>query len=139
MALDLIGTILLLAIAQPAQPQGPLVLLPRVTPEPGCEVSADPDEVVVCGESSENSPFRIPEQFRSQPSHDDADASWDARTRDQEALERFSSQNVGPSGLSQHSRQTHCQWLAARQEAQGRRPDCGLRPRRDAPTDWQRR
>lgn len=132
------------AQAQPAQPtlMGPIV--PRARSQRTCE-QPDPDsqgsdEIVVCGQDSENSPYRIPRALRQRQNQiEDSGMSWDARTRDMEAMERFSSQNVGPSGISQRSRQIDCEYRVARQIAQGRQPDCGARSRRDQPTDWQRR
>jgi hypothetical protein len=108
----------------PAGPVGPA--LPRITQDRGCDQPATgSNEIVVCGESSEDSPYRIPKEFRGQGLIEDRHASWDTRIRDQEALERFSNQNIGPSGITQHSRQVDCQWRVARQEMRGERPDCG--------------
>ncbi|WP_166039623.1 hypothetical protein [Sphingosinicella sp. YJ22] len=121
--------------AQPAAPSavaGPEVAgppLPRIVQRQRCQASDDPDEVVVCGQSQENSPYRIPRELRDTGEVRDEHASFDAQTRDMEALERFSSQNIGHSGMSQHSRQVDCEWRAARQVAAGRRPDCGRRRR----------
>jgi hypothetical protein len=132
------------AAAQPSQPapalMGPVVPRPRTTrrqceePDP----NADQSEIVVCGERSDDSPYRIPRGLRDQGLIEDRDMSWDARTRDMEAVERFSSQTVGPAGMSQRSRQVDCEWRAARQIAQGRQPDCGRRSQPDSDTDWQR-
>jgi hypothetical protein len=113
----------MLATLQPAE--GPPLQVPIVPPERDCRPAEDPDEIVVCGDSSENSPYRIPHQFRDQRSDNDAHASWDARVRDQEALERFSDQADGPFGVYRQSREVDCQWRAARQELRGERPDCG--------------
>lgn len=130
-------------LATPAQPGwgqtvGPP--LPRVVTQERCpEPTPGSDEIVVCGRSNEeDSPYRIPRALRDRGPIGDREMSWDARTRDMEALERFSSQNVGPSGMSQHSRQVDCEWRAARQLAQGRQPDCGRRSQPDEATDWQR-
>ena len=116
--------ILMLAAVQPAAGSPPLQR-PIVPPERDCRQAEDPDEIVVCGESSEDSPYRIPRQFRNQRSDNDADASWDARFRDQESLQRFSNQTDGPFGVYRQSRELDCQWRAARQELRGERPDCG--------------
>jgi hypothetical protein len=131
------------AAAQPAtapRPSlvGPVVPRPTVTRRQ-CE-NPDPsaEELLVCGQRSDNSPYRIPNELRNQGIVEDRDMSWDARTRDMEAVERFSSANVGPSGMSQNSRRRDCEWRAARQVAQGRQPDCGSRSRPDSDTDWQR-
>lgn len=123
-----------------AQVVGPV--LPRATPAPQrCqEQPADSEEIVVCGQNSEDSPYRIPRALRQRQNQiEDSAMSWDARTRDMEAMERFSSANVGPSGMSQNARQRDCAWRVARQVAQGRQPDCGRRDRPDEATDWQRR
>lgn len=94
----------------------------------------------MCGRRGEDSPYRIPEPFRNQRSDDDAHASWDARWRDEQELARFSDQNVGPFGYLRRGREMYCGWLADRQIAQGRRPDCGRRPRpNDEADDWRRR
>lgn len=126
-----------------AQPQTMGPVLPRVVPERRCpepDPNAPSDEIVVCGErTTDDSPYRIPRALRDSGPVRDQDASWDARTRDMESLERFSSQNVGPSGMTQRSRQVDCEWRAARQLAQGRQPDCTRRTVPDSPTDWQRR
>jgi hypothetical protein len=122
------------AAANPAPP------VPEPPPRPCRAGPAGDGEIVVCGRPyDENSPYRIPTEFRDRPSHDDADASWDPRWRDEEAVARFGGQTVGPFGYLQRGRQMHCNWLAERQEAQGRRPDCGLKPRPDDQADWQRR
>jgi len=145
MPFDLLVATLIFSSAQPAQ-IGPPVPVTRAAPvrecrdEPAEGEPAEGEEIVVCGERyDENSPYRVPQQFRDQPSDDDAHASWDARWRDEEALGRFSDQMTGGSGYLQRSQQQRCEWLAARQQAQGRRPDCGRKPRPDAATDWQRR
>ena len=118
-------------LAQPAAPSAPLEPeiagppVPQIVQRQRCQPSDNPGEVVVCGQNQENSPYRIPRELRDTRVIDDEDASWDTQVRDLESLERFSSQNVGRSGLSQHSRQVDCEWRAARQVAAGRRPDCG--------------
>lgn len=128
------------AAAQPqpqAQPRSPAPMMgppaPIVKdqkceqPEPGS------DEVVVCGENLEDSPYRIPRELRHRETHEDSSASWSARVQDEQSLARYSNQNVGASGMSQRSRQVDCEWRVARQQAEGRRPDCnrqirGLNP-----------
>jgi len=132
---------LLVLAAQPAAEQQIGPPAPKIVQEPGCEDEpADGDEIVVCGRADdEDSPYRLPREFRDLPSHDDRDASHAARQRDLDALDQYGSQTVGPSGALQRSRQTDCEWRAARQEAQGRRPDCTRRNRPDEATDWQRR
>ena len=125
-----------------AQTIGPPVPQRIVPQQQRCSEQAQPtnsEEIVVCGQSPENSPYRVPPQFRNLPTDDDAEASWDARTRDAEAVERFSNQTIGGSGAMQRTAQDRCRWLAERQVAQGRRPDCGRRLRPDSDTDWQRR
>jgi len=122
-------------VAQPAAPSAPLEPemsgppVPRIVQRQRCQQSDDPDEVVVCGQDHENSPYRIPRELRDTGEISDEHASFDAQTRDLEALERFSSQNIGHQGIAQHSRQVDCEWRAARQVAAGRRPDCGRRRR----------
>ncbi len=97
-------------------------------------------DLVVTGERyDENSPYRVPMQFRNQRSDDDRDASWTSRVNDEEAVQRFGSQTVGQSGWLQGSRQRECEWRAERQMAQGRRPDCGARSRPNSDDDWRRR
>jgi hypothetical protein len=125
------------AWSQLVGPTLPRVIEPRNCPEP----DPNSDEIVVCGRGNdENSPYRIPRELRERRNQiEDRNMSWDARNRDMEAMERFSSANVGPSGMSQNSRRQDCEWRAARQEAQGRQPDCGRRSQPDRPTDWQRR
>lgn len=145
------GSLLLAAtlafLAQPAV-VGPPAPAPAVVgppapaaPRPESEEQPGEDgEMVVTGERyDENSPYRVPMQFRNQRSDDDRDASWTARINDEEAVARFGDQTVGPFGYLQRGRQRDCEWRAARQEAQGRRPDCGARNRPNAPDDWQRR
>lgn len=125
-------------------PPAPAPARPR-TPDAAEEGAEDgppgeDGEMVVTGERyDENSPYRVPMQFRNLRSDDDRDASSTARINDQEALERFGSQTVGPFGYLQAGRQRDCEWRAARQEAQGRRPDCGARSRPNQVDDWQRR
>ena len=131
-------TIAMLA-GQPAT-VGPPAPAP-LAPQRECrDRSAGDAEIVVCGQPyDENSPYRIPTEFRNQRSDDDAHASWDARWRDEEAVARFDGQTIGPFGYLQRGREMYCDWLGARQEAQGRRPDCGRKPRPNEATDWQRR
>lgn len=124
--LAIVGTTPLTAQPGP-EIAGPPV--PRIVQRQECRQSDDPDEVVVCGQDHENSPYRIPRELRDTGEVSDEHASFDAQTRDLEALERFSGQNIGHSGMSQHSRQVDCEWRAARQVAAGRRPDCGRRRR----------
>jgi hypothetical protein len=114
-----------------------------VKPKPDCKPS-DPDseEIVVCGERErydEDSPYRIPRELRNRGPVDDRQQSWDARVRDLESANQWSSQTVGPFGYMQRSRQQNCEWLAERQVSQGRQPDCTRKPRPNDPADWQRR
>lgn len=96
--------------------------------------------MVVTGERyDEDSPYRIPREFRNERSDDNRHASWTARINDEEAVGRFGDQFSGPGGYLAGSRQRDCQWRAERQEQQGRRPDCGRRDRPDSPDDWRRR
>jgi hypothetical protein len=116
---------LFLATLQPPGQIGPPVP-PPARPRTSEETPPEDGEIVVRGERyDENSPYRVPMQFRNQRSDEDRHASWDARWRDEEALGRFSDQTVGPFGALQRSRQTDCEWRAARQEMRGERPDCG--------------
>ena len=120
-------------------PPAPVAPRPRTEGEEPPEEGED-GEMVVTGERyDENSPYRVPMQFRNQRSDDDQDASWTSRVNDEEAVQRFGSQTVGQSGWLQGSRQRECQWRAERQMAQGRRPDCGARSRPNSDDDWQRR
>jgi hypothetical protein len=144
MRIPLLLTLALVPIthaAAAAQQIGPA--LPRITkpPQPKCEENpADGEEIVVCGQRyDEDSPYRIPRELRNRGPVDDRQQSWDARVRDMESVDRYSSQTVGPFGYLQRSEQMKCEWLADRQLAQGRQPDCTRKPRPDAPTDWQRR
>ena len=130
----------------PAQigPPAPAPVRPR--PAEGVQEGAEEEqpgedgEMVVTGERyDENSPYRVPMQFRNQRSDDDRDASWTSRVNDEEAVQRFGSQTVGQSGWLQGSRQRECEWRAERQMAQGRRPDCGARSRPNSDDDWRRR
>jgi hypothetical protein len=127
------------AVAAGAQQIGPIV--PPITQKPKCaERPADDEEIVVCGERyDEDSPYRIPRELRDRGPVEDRQMSWDARVRDMESVDRYSSQTVGQFGYLQHSRQVDCEWRAARQERQGRQPDCTRRVVPDKPTDWQRR
>lgn len=124
----------------PEQPtlMGPVVPRPVVTQRQCEEPDPNSEEMLVCGQRGDNSPYRIPRELRNQGIVEDSEMSWDARTRDMEAVERFSSANVGPSGMTQNARQRDCEWRAARQIAQGRQPDCGRRDRRDTGRDWER-
>jgi hypothetical protein len=132
---------LLPASGAAAQTVGPVGPPAPVTAKPKCQPSApDDEEIVVCGERyDENSPYRVPQQFRNQRSDDDRDASFAARQRDLNVAEQWSSQNIGASGGLQNIKQRECEWRVARQEAQGRRPDCTRRNRPDEATDWQQR
>lgn len=118
---------LLLTAALPAGAQQVGPPAPPPAPDPRCGQTPpdNEEEIVVCGRAEdEDSPYRIPRQFRNQEPIEDEDASWSSRVQDEESISRFSSQNVGPSGMSQRSRQVDCEWRAARQQARGERPDC---------------
>jgi hypothetical protein len=126
------------AIMGPPSPLGPPA---PITAKPDCP-PPDPnsEEIVVCGERyDEDSPYRIPRELRDRGPVDDRQQSWDARVRDMESVDQYSSQTVGPWGYLQSSRQRNCEWLADRQLAQGRQPDCTRKPRPNEATDWQRR
>ena len=130
---------LLIQTAQPPAQVGPPVPPPTRTPARE-DPPAEEGEIVVEGERyDENSPYRVPMQFRNQRSDDDRDASWTARVNDEEAVARYSDQVSGPGGYLRGSRERECQWRVERQLAQGRRPDCGARNRPDAPDDYLRR
>lgn len=122
----LLLALLPIAGAAAGQTVGPPAPAPIVK-QPDCDPEAAEDnEIVVCGDRyDENSPFRVPKQFRNQRSDEDRHASWTARIQDEESLSQFGSQTVGPSGYLQNSRQRDCEWRAARQEMRGERPDCG--------------
>ena len=111
------------------QQMGPPAPLPKVIPDQRCrepDPNADPEEeIVVCGQNPDNSPYRIPRELRDTGVIEDRHVSWDTQIRDAESLERFSGQTIGAAGLNHHSRQVDCEWRAARQIAAGRRPDCG--------------
>ncbi len=114
--------------AQPVGPPAPIgPPVPRIVqpeqkcPEPG---QGNDEDIVVCGDRPENSPYRVPRQFRNLRSDDDRDASHAARQQDLNSLERFSSQTVGPGGYLQQSQQRDCAWRAERQAMRGERPDC---------------
>ncbi|MGZ8334319.1 MAG: hypothetical protein ACXWUZ_14395 [Allosphingosinicella sp.] len=122
-----------------AGPAEPYRVTPRATRQQSCP-EQDGEDIVVCGQRyDENSPFRIPPQFRDQRSDDDRHASWEARQRDEQIVGGFSGQTLGPSGYLQAARQRDCGWRAERQSLQGRRPDCGRQHRPDDVADWQRR
>jgi hypothetical protein len=142
-SLRLLAATLLLTAAPLVHAQ-PVVGPPApAKPKPDCKPS-DPDsnEIVVCGEREpydEDSPYRIPRELRNRGPVEDRHQSWDARVRDLESADQWSSQTVGPFGYLQNSRQRNCEWLADRQRAQGRQPDCTRKPRPNDPADWQRR
>ena len=105
-----------------------------ITAKPKCEQPREgSEEVVVCGRNEENSPYRVPRAFRNLETHDDADASHAARQADMAAVERYGSQNVGPAGYLQRSREIDCQWRVAQQERRGERPDCNRQVNRIGP------
>ena len=92
---------LLLQASQPVPRPEPFTLAPGPTREQACP-EQEGEDVVVCGRPyDENSPFRVPRQFRGQRSDDDRHASWEARWRDEQILGAFSGQTVGPSGYLQ--------------------------------------
>jgi hypothetical protein len=129
-----------LAAAQPGLGQSAPAALPRLIDRAHCAPSSAPgNEVVVCGRRSENDRYRIPVGLRDDGPIDARSESSVARQREEGSLERFGAQTVGPGGYLQHSRQIDCEWRAARQELQGRQPDCTVRIGPDAPGDWQRR
>lgn len=140
-SLRLLATTLLLTAAPLVHAQ-PVVGPPApITAKPECKPS-DPhsEEIVVCGERyDEDSPFRIPRELRDRGPVEDRHQSWDARVRDLESVDQYGSQTVGQFGYLQNSRQRNCEWLAERQLAQGRQPDCTRKPRPNDPADWQRR
>jgi hypothetical protein len=139
--LRLLAAVPLLAAAASGNAQPPVGPPAPITARPDCP-PPDPEseEIVVCGERyDEDSPYRIPRELRDRGPVEDRHQSWDARVRDLESVEQYSSQTVGPFGYLQSSRQRNCEWLADRQLAQGRQPDCTRKPRPNEATDWQRR
>lgn len=139
--LRLLAASLVFCAAPPAQAQ-PVIGPPApITAQPDCPPpDASSNEIVVCGERyDEDSPYRIPKELRDRGLIDQRHQSWDARVRDLETLDQYSSQTVGPFGYMQRSRQMNCEWLVERQLAQGRQPDCTRKPRPNDPADWQRR
>jgi hypothetical protein len=118
---------------------GPPAQTPIVPPRRDCAADADPDEIVVCGETNEDSPYRVPREFRNMPSDLDGDASASTRIWDNDTVLRYEDQVSGPFAYMNYGRQLDCQWRVAQQERQGRRPDCRARIKPDEPTDWQRR
>jgi hypothetical protein len=123
--------------AQQVGPPAP----PPASPQRECgENPADDGEIVVCGRRyDEDSPYRIPRELRGRGQIEQRHQSWDARVRDLESLDQYSSQTVGQFGYLQNAQQRDCEYRAARQQAQGRQIDCTRRVRPDEPTDWQRR
>ena len=130
-----------LLAAQPPAVIGPPVPPPRPTRQQDCSDQPGPDgEMVVCGERyDENSPYRIPREFRGERSDDDVNSSWAARVNDEEAIGRFGDGFSASTSAQAAQRQRDCKYRADRQIAQGRRPDCGARSRRDSPDDYRRR
>lgn len=108
-----------------AQPIDWTRLQPKAEPKCNDAPDLDAKEIVVCGKREEDSRYRIPDELIDLPSTESRHASWDVQVRDAEALERFSNQNDGRSGISRHSRQIDCEWRVARQQIRGARPDCG--------------
>jgi len=140
-SLRLAAAIAILAAAPLARAQPPVGPRAPITAQRECP-PPDPtsNEIVVCGERyDEDSPYRIPRELRERGQIDQRHQSWDARVRDLETLDRYSSQTVGPFGYLQNSQQRDCEYRAARQQAQGRQIDCTRRVRPDEATDWQRR
>ena len=117
----------------------PVRVVPRPTRQRICPEQQDEDVVVCARPYDENSPFRLPQQFRAQRSDDDRHASWEARWRDEQIIGGYSGQTLGPSGYLLNARERDCDWRSERQVLQGRRPDCGRRHRPDDAEDWQRR
>jgi hypothetical protein len=130
-----------LALAHPGIAQTEPASPPRILDGLDCQFSSPSDsEVVVCGRRSPNgNRYRIPAELRDNGPVDARNESPVAQRREQDSLDRFGAQTVGPGGYLQHSRQVDCDWRAARQELQGRQPDCTVRINPDAPSDWQRR
>jgi hypothetical protein len=91
------------------------------------------DEIVVCGRRSRRTDtYRIPEGLREGPLTTEHYA-WSARARDELEADRYGGQAVGPAGFFRNSRQTYCEWKAARQEINGQMIDCSERVRPRAP------
>ncbi len=111
------------------------VATPRIVPDTQCEDRPEGEDIVVCGRRDRNNDYRIPEPLREQPSSDPRNVSWAARAKDEASLQRFSDQTTGPAGYLQHNRQVDCEWRAARQEMQGKRPDCTRSVRPSEPDD----
>lgn len=131
-------TALLLTLLQPPpDPVDPRIQI--VPPQRDCAPGSSPDEIVVCGDRGEDSPYRIAPEFRDIPSGDDRHVSRSTRVWDQDVAAGYEDQVSGPFAYMRYSRAQDCQWRVARQELQGRRPDCRARIRPDSPTDWQRR
>jgi hypothetical protein len=118
----LIAAMIAAPLPQDAQePEGPPQRIRNVIlfGEEKCPPSTDPEEIVVCASAGE-SPYRIPKQFRNQPSDKPDAQSWARRS---ELVEEVNSQTlpgscspVGMYGQSGCSRAFIRQWAQERLE-----------------------
>lgn len=135
------GPMVALALCVPAplgsRAMGPHLPAPGSDPDCG-QSAADPDAVIVCGRSNRGERYRIPEHLRGTGTIDSARASRVANERDARSREDYSAQTTGPFGGRHRARQLGCEWRVARQESQGRQPDCTKKARKDDAADWER-
>ena len=93
----------------------------KVTRQPGCDVTAGEETIVVCGRRDPEI-YRVPEELREGlPLPGTGGESWDARARDFRESSRYDGQNVGPSGYLKHSLQRDREFRAERAERQRER------------------
>ncbi|WP_262503994.1 hypothetical protein [Sphingosinithalassobacter sp. CS137] len=88
-----------------------------------CPPATSPDEIVVCTRAGE-SPYRIPERFREQPSERPANTSWVRRVEMIEEVNRAGLPNscspIGTGGQTGCTQEQIRQWAQERLEAEAR-------------------
>lgn len=114
---------------------------PTLSPPPSdsaCPPMAAGDEIVICGRRDDGTRYRIPPALRDAGPIPVSHMSHAARMRDLVSVSRYDAQSVGPGGFLQRAAQASCEWVAARQVAQGRQIDCTRKNRGDAEDGWTR-
>ena len=85
------------------------VIIPRITPVPGCAREEDSAEIVVCGRRSDDQRYRIPPAFRGRGS-DPRDRAWGSAATDLFDDERAGAEMIGPNGFLEHGRRAEKEW-----------------------------
>jgi len=134
----LMATLLAVPLSNTAMAQQVGPTLSPSESDSACPPTSAGDEIVICGRRDDGTRYRIPSALRDAGPIPLSHMSHAARMRDLASVSRYDAQSVGPGGYLQRTAQASCEWVAARQAAQGRQIDCTRKNRGDAEDDWTR-